>query len=262
MRVVFSAVVVLAVSACGGAFGPRPYQDPGTDALIAHLTTLRDRVTSLRAETKSDARVGKERANVEVLIMATWGGKLRYQAMNPGGASLAADLASDGQEICFIDANKNCGECGPASPENVSRLVRVPLPPDAVVAVMMGGTPLITPTAKKLTWDSDTGREILELTDAAGMTQRIEVDGRERRWDLLLSELRDAKGKLIWRIRHKDFHVVTREHGDPVRLPGLSLFEQPDNDVRIDWREQALDVAIDEQRAFHLDVPEGLPLCQ
>jgi hypothetical protein len=263
MRVCFSALVLAVMLAgCTRSFGPRPYPDPGAAALLEHLTNLRTRVVSLRAETRSDARIGDERANVDVTIVATWGGKLRYQAMNPGGSSMAADLASNGEQICFIDANHNCGGCGPATPENVGRLVRVPLEPDQVVAVMMGGTPLIEAARTKLEWDEKTGHEILTLASADGHVQRVVVDGRDRRWDLLVSELKDPAGKLLWRIKHKDFRAVARpDGGAPLRLPGASLFEQPGDVVKIDWREQRLDTPIDEQVLFNIEVPAGLPAC-
>ena len=71
MRVCVSALVLVALGAgCGKHFGPRPYPEPGADALIAYLTGMPTRVTSLRAETRSDARIGKDRANVEVSILA------------------------------------------------------------------------------------------------------------------------------------------------------------------------------------------------
>src|SRR6266508_3234861 len=105
LRTLASLALVLLACACPGARMVRPYADPGAEAVVAHLTSLRERVHTLRAETLSDARIGDERANVTVWILAAWGGRLRYQAMNPGGADMAADLASDGTQFCFVDRN-------------------------------------------------------------------------------------------------------------------------------------------------------------
>jgi len=43
-----------------------------------------------------------------------------------------ATLASDGKTYCFMDVNANCGECGPATPNSVASLIRIPLEPDQV----------------------------------------------------------------------------------------------------------------------------------
>jgi outer membrane lipoprotein-sorting protein len=248
------AGVVLAAACCGGAQVKRSYPEPPAEEILQHLRGVRDRVKSVRAETVSDARIGKERAKVTVLIMAADGGKLRFMAMQPQGG-MAADLASDGTEYCFLDANKGCGDCGPATPENVGRLVRIVMPPDDVVTFLLGSTPVLENAKAKVSWDTHGGHEILELSDGR-FKQRIVLDGRDHTWDVLESEMKDAvSGKLVWRVRHKEYHSV-----GSVRVPGKSFFEQPSDDVLIRWKEQEVNVEIEEQK-FHLVVPQGLPPC-
>jgi hypothetical protein len=256
----FAALMVPALAACPTKKIPRPYPDPGAEAVIAHVNGLRERAGTLRAETLSDARIGKERANVTVLILAAWGGKLRYMAMNPGEVNMAADLASDGTEYCFVDANNNCGECGPATPENVGRLIQVVMAPDDVVTMMLGGTPLLTDATAKLEWKAEGGQEILTLERSDGWRQRVVLDGREKRWDVLDAELEDPEGTKVWRIRHKDFHPVKNGRGETVRLPGKSFFEQPGNSVLIQWKEQELDVPLGDEK-FRMEFPTGLGPC-
>ncbi len=246
--------------ACPGTRVARPYADPGADALVTHLTSLRERVHTLRAETLSDARIGKDRANLTVYILAGWGGKLRYMAMNPGGGAMAADLASDGTQFCFVDTNNNCGECGPATPENVGQLLRVVMEPDDVVTMMFGGTPVLAGAQATLTWDAAGGHEVLDLVAPDGSKQRVVLDGRERRWDVLSSEVKGPDGKVVFRIRHKDFRAVKTQGGQTVRMPGRSFFEQPGNDALIQWKEQEVDVELDDAK-FRIDVPEGVARC-
>jgi hypothetical protein len=247
-------IVVLSLGCCGGRALPRPYPEPRAEEILTHLAGVRERIRSLRAETVSDARIGKERANVTVHIMAAWGGKLRFMAMNPQGG-MAADLASDGSQYCFVDVTAGCQACGPATPDNVGRLVRIVMPPDDVVTFLVGSTPLLTNARAKVTWNADGGQEIVELSDGRHL-QRVVLDGRERRWDVLVSELKDAAGKLVWRVRHKDYHPV-----GAVRLPGASYFEQPHDSVLIRWKEQEASLELPEDR-FHLTPPPGLPTCQ
>jgi hypothetical protein len=253
-------LLLLVGGACHGARVARPYPDPGAAAVVAHLTSLHDRVHTLRAETLSDARIGKDRANLTVYILASWGGRLRYMAMNPGGGAMAADLASDGTQFCFVDVNNNCGECGPATPQNVGMLLRVVMEPDDVVTMMFGGTPVLAGAQAKLSWDASEGHEVLDLSASDGSKQRIVLDGRAHRWDVLTSEVKDPNGKLVFRIRHKDFHEVKSASGQVVRVPGKSWFEQPGNDALITWKEQEIDVDLDAAK-FQMAVPPGLPAC-
>ncbi|MBI4509750.1 MAG: hypothetical protein HY698_08930 [Deltaproteobacteria bacterium] len=250
--------LLLLYPACPRPRIQRSYPDPRPEQVLAHLQSLEQRVSSLRAETLSDVRLGKERANLTVLILAAWGGKLRFMAMNPN-QSMAADLASDGAQYCFLDANHNCGECGPATSQSVARLIRITLDPEQVVPLLLGSTPILTNASAKVTWDPDEGHEIVELA-AGPFTQRIVLDGKNQRWDVLESVLREH-GKLAWRLRHKDFHEVRAPDGQVDRLPGKSLFEEPRDSVLIRWKEQEVNVPLDESK-FRIDIPAGISPCR
>lgn len=237
---------------------PRPYPAPQAVRLVEHLRQMRGQARTLKAVTKTDAMLGSDRANVEVLILAAWGGKLRFMAMNPNN-SLAADLAADGQSYCFIDTHANCGECGPSTPDTVARLIRIRLEPDDVVAVLMGGTPLLAEAQASVRWDSGEGHEILTLSDGS-LTQTVVLDGRNQRWDVLSSELRDAKGHRLWRVQHTEFHEVPRGDQKTMRLPRKSRFLQGKDDVLIRWKEQELDAELSSDK-FQLTLQEGLRQC-
>ncbi len=224
-----------------------------------HLRSLPERAPTLNAETRTDVRLGKERVNVKVFMLAAWGGKLRFQALNPND-STAADLASDGEAYCFLDVRAGCAECGPATPERVARLVRIPLEPDEVVSVLMGSAPLLDEADAETTveWDPSGGREIVTQT-LGDETRRLVLDGKDRRWDLLSAEAR-VNGKITWKIQHKDFHDVVSATGATVRMPGASLFEEGGDTVRIDWRDQRVGQPLDENK-FRMEPPAGLPAC-
>jgi hypothetical protein len=259
MRTLALLPLAAALCACPNGNLKRTYPAPKTEDLILHVHGVPERARNLKAETKTDAWIGGERANVTVYMMAEWGGKLRFMAVQPND-SMAADLASDGQEYCLIDAIKNCGECGPATPENVGRLIRIVLQPDEVVAVLLGSTPLLGDAEAKVSWDSEDGREILELENA-DYKQRVELDGKDKRWDVLESHLTDKAGKTVFHIKHKDFHEVKSEGGEKIiRLPGASLFEQADDSVKIEWKTQEIDVDLPPAK-FQITLQPGIPLC-
>lgn len=247
------ALALLLLAACPSHRVERPYPPPDAAEVARFVKGVRQRVASLTAETRSDFRLGKDRVNLKVYMLAAWGGKLRFQAMSPN-ESTAADLASDGKTYCFMDVNANCGECGPATPNSVASLIRIPLEPDQVVAVLLGSAPVLDGTAT-LAWKDDGGREVLSLAKD-GWTEQIELDGTDRRWDVLAAELKGPDGKVAWTLQHKDFHDV-----GGVRLPGASLFEQEGDTVRILWKDQSVGAAIPEAK-FHFTPPAGLPVCQ
>jgi hypothetical protein len=195
---------------------------------------------------------------VTVNILGAWGGKLRFQAESPN-SSMAADLASDGTSYCLLDAINNCGGCGPATAEGVGQLLGIVLDPDDIVAILFGSTPLIE-GKQTVTWDSSNGWEIINVTTANGFKQRLALDGAGKTWDVRESEVTGPDGKSVFKIRHKEFHVVKTADGRNVRVPGASLLEQRGESAKIDWRKQEIDVELPEA-AFTIEVPEGLPRC-
>jgi hypothetical protein len=251
------ALCLAALPACPRPQVARPYPPPSATQVIAHLEGLRERAATLNAETRTDVRLGNERVNVKVLMLAAWGGKLRFQAQHPN-QTMAADLASDGQRYCFLDVDGRCAECGPATADTVARLVRIRLEPDEVVSILLGSAPLLQGGEDAVSWDPDGGREV--LTQRRGdEVRRIVLDGRDRRWDVLEAEAR-VGGQLRWRIRHKDFAEVAAADGKSVRLPKASLFEQADDTVRITWLDQRAGQPLGDA-SFQLTPPSGLPAC-
>jgi hypothetical protein len=203
------ALLVVGCSACGSGAKTRTYPAPPAVDLVTHLREARQRANkNLRADTKADAWIGNDRAKVTVNILGEWGGRFRFQAEGPNNATVA-DLASDGQEYCFIDAQKNCGECGPATPESIGRLVGLALEPDDLMAVLLGSTPILEGEAT-VTWDASNGYEVLTVTSPNGYKQTVKLQAAGEAWDVKQSELWGPDGKRVFRIRHIEFHAVTR----------------------------------------------------
>lgn len=260
IRIALVALLVAGCSACGGGAKKRTYPDPPAADLVTYLRETRGRAETLRADTKADAWVGNDRAKVTVNILAEWGGKFRFQAENPN-QSTAADLASDGEQYCFLDANKNCGECGPATPESVGRLLGLALAPDDLFFVLLGSTPVLEGEAT-VSWDAGDGEEVLTIVAPNGYKQKVQLEAASGGgWDVRTSELWGPDGKRIFKIRHTDFHAVTRPNGKIVRLPGKSELEQTKESVLIDWRKQELDVD-NPDAAFRIELQPGLRTCQ
>ena len=69
-------------------------------------------------------------------------------------------------------------------------------------------------------WDSKHGHWLVKLIDdEATATQTLHLSATAQQWDVLMSEKRDARGNIEWRLTNKDFKPVTGADGRPYRLP-------------------------------------------
>lgn len=232
----------------------RPYPPPTADELMAALRGRAEHLKTLRATAKVDHMAnGGERARIKVNILAARGGKLRIEADSPLGGALAT-LTSDGSKFALLDVRNNRFLVGPANACNVARLIRLAIPPDDVVAVLMGGAPL-DGTVKGVAWDPNNGgREVLTLALPDGGSEIIQLDARDKRWDMMRAERRDAAGKLLWRVTNDGF----KDHGD-VRLPDVEDVEEPPHgaDAEIKLRSVEPNLEIKDE-LFRLTAPDGV----
>jgi len=232
----------------------RPYPPPSAAELAAYLRERVTRVGPLRSEAKVDYFEGRgQRVRVTMDFLIGPPDRLRVDAESPIGGAVIGSLASDGEQFQYLDVERNSYLVGRARPCNIGRLLRVSLAPADMVAVLAGVTPLLgEPVAVR--WKSrDGGREVLVLRSPEGEEELVELEARERRWNVRRAELRDRGGRLRYRLEHEDFG-----EGDPA-LPGKTHIVEPGRkvDVLIRYRERERGVTPPEG-AFHLDPPMGL----
>jgi hypothetical protein len=264
-------VVALALFAGHGGCGcmggkqiQRPYPEPSPQMLLDHLATVRQNARSFQVESVMDYWVGKERVKGSVLLMGQVGARMRINALNPTGDNVAADLACDGVNFQLIDYNSNCQLTGPCNRASVAQLLRVSLEPDDFLLLVMGTTPVIAASKTELSWDAKNGYEVLTLTSADGrLRQTIKLDGRERRWDVVSSVVRDAGGQVLWNLQNKDFRELESVDGIEFRAPARTRLEQPREkaDLIVRWVERTFNPALDPQK-FQMSIPPGLPHCK
>jgi hypothetical protein len=104
---------------------------------------------------------------------------------------------------------------------------------------------------------------VLELVSADNQfTQTIRLDGTDRRWDVVQSVLRDARGNELWRLDNKDFSELATEDGATVRVPGKTRFQQPPvkADLIVRWGDRTLNLELSADK-FEMEIPDGLPPC-
>lgn len=261
--VVFTCLSFLSLTGCPGTKFTRPYKEPDSATILAHLDAAKARSQSYQAESVMDYWLGDDRVKGTVLVMGKAGARVRFNALNPTGGTVAADLACDGDNFTYIDFNKNCQLTGPCNAESIASLLRVSLEPDDFLLLAMGTTPYLSNASAKSTWNSAKGQEIVDLRAPDGQTQRIIFDGRDARWDVVSSVAKDAAGKEMWRLENIDFAAAKDEAGNEIRLPGKTRFRQPGEkaDLIVEWKRRKLNLDLAETK-FQMTPPEGLPYCQ
>jgi hypothetical protein len=210
-------------------------------------------VRSLRGEARMSYQTNQGRVKATVRMMGRSGGQLRFDVVSPVDTPLSTLVCSSGR-FALVDSQKNQHFHGPATPCNLARLLQVELRPADVHVVLGGGTPIIKHQSAKLSWDNRAGEEVLVLS-AAKVVQTIRLDGRDNRWRLKSSELRDKSGKLLLKLAVSDYSKVSG-----VEIPKTIAVEQPLNKASLlmSFRKREINLKLPEI-AFELPKAEGLP---
>lgn len=258
-----ASALLLSLAACPGRSGgyPQPPRDNTVEAVVAKLDKARADAKSFRGASVMDYWLGKDRVKGSMLVMGAVGAKVRFNALSPAGESVMADLACDGRDFVLVDFQNNCMLTGPCTGDSIAQLLRISLTPDDFLALALGNTPVLPGATGTVTWDGSKGHQVVALQGASG-SQRIEIDARDQRWDVLSSELKDASGAVVWKVENTDFEVVKDEAGVAHRVPGKSRLTQPAQkaDLLVEWEQRALNVELDDAK-FQLEPPAGLPQC-
>ena len=254
MRAFVLAALVPLLAACPKP-AVRPYPPPTADELMAALRGRAEHFKTLRATAKIDyMQNGGDRAKIKVALNVARPAKLRIEADSPLGGALST-ITSDGTQFSLLDVRANRFLQGPANACNVARLARLNIPPADVVEVLMGGAPL-DGSVKGVTWDPNNGgREVLTLAQPDGGTTTIQLDARDKRWDVMRAERRDAAGKVLWRVTNDGW----KDRDGGVRLPDTEDVEEPPHgaDAEIKFRSIEPNIQLDD-KLFRLTPPDGV----
>jgi Domain of unknown function (DUF4292) len=256
---ILSALAALALAGCP-AKPPalRPYPPPTPGALAAALAAQQAAVRSMNARARATSWLGGERVRATVLMLVTRAGQLRLEA-EVSLQGTVATLATDGVHFALLDAHANELRRGPACPENVASLVRIPLAPVEVAAILLGDVDLGGPPADAglVAWDAAHSADVWTVATASGMTHlSFRGDGASR---VLVGVTVDGgNGARLWQTAYEDF--VT-EGG--VRVPSVIRFAEGrgsfDEGVEVRFKDRTLNVT---PRAsdFALQAPPGVTI--
>jgi hypothetical protein len=255
-RFAWLAVLLLLVGCRPQKPVERPYAPPRMEDAVAALSAHAAHLTSLRdLSTRVELKQGKNHGKMSVKMLIARGGQLRFEASAPVVGDIAV-LVSDGQTFSMNDQRNHQFVTGAARGCAIAQLIGIDLEPDEVVGALLGGAPGLDGKPVRIDWDkTHGGREVLTLEEPDGSHEKLFLDGREGRWDLLGAERTDAKGGLVWRIDHEDWHDV----GGALRLPKRTHVMRPNAEVWIRWKDQEPNVEPPEG-VFTLPPPPGIPV--
>jgi hypothetical protein len=216
-------VVLLAVVGCVHAPPvARPYAAPSADELAGLLAARAGAVRSLNARARATSWLGGERVRATVLMLVERDGHLRFEA-EVSLQGTVATLATDGVRFELLDARKNELSRGPACAANVASLVRIPLAPADIAAIVLGDVrrPADAAVSPTVAWDAARGADVLELTTPTEILH-VFFARHGAAIDIVGAEALVA-GKRRWRTAYEDFSV-----SDGARLPATIRFAEDD----------------------------------
>ena len=249
-------IAALAASCGGSAHVIRSYAAPSAEELLLAVRARQVAVRGMNVETRATSWLGGERVRGTVQMLVERSGRLRFEAEVSLQGTVAA-LTVDGGQFAFIDHQKHLFRKGPACPGNVAALIRIPLAPAEVAAILLGDIPLPDGgKAAAVEWDGSRGADVLAIESRTGVRLRLGLrrpNAQVPAWDVVFVEGFDAHGR--WRVSYEDF-----ERTSGVALPRLVRFAEPgkdfDDGVEIKIRERALNPSFPEG-AFSLEPPAG-----
>jgi hypothetical protein len=216
-----------------------------TDPVRALQTydSMRSSARRLRAEASIDRREGDRRVRGTILMLLERPDRVRIDAMTQFGP--AAILTSDGPTFALTDLREERFLFGPTCPENVERLIGIPLGAPEVAQLLLGEGPRLAAAEDALAAAAGTivceGGTYRMTRRAGGRVQvlELEVDSgdaqkppEEQRLRLRRTEVRGPDGSLEWRVQWDDYRVVedAAAHAAPgvsIAMPFRIRFEHP-----------------------------------
>ena len=245
-RLAQAALVAAAVAATAGCPAPppavRPYPPPAADDLLRVLAQRQAAVRSLSGRARATSWLGGDRVRATVLMLVAREGRLRFEAEVSLQGTVATLVTDDGH-FALLDTQKNELRRGPACPANVASLVRIPLDPADVAAILLGDVHRPAPAAPLgVTWDGNRGggADVLEIAAPTGGTLRIFFHRQGTSDDVIAVESMTG-GRRQWRTSYEEIDTV-----GGARFPSLIRFAEGDasfdDGVEIRFKDRTLNV--------------------
>lgn len=250
----------------------RPYAAPTVDELGATLAERQQAMTSMNARARVTSWMGGDRVRATVLMLVDRPGRLRIEAEVSLQGTVAV-LATDGERFAFLDTVKNEMRRGPACPANVASLIRIPLAPADVAAVLLGDgrMPRTASPGREVVvdWDPARGADVLAVPRNDGWLRYFfqRAAGQPRSTRLVAVEATDSDGRPRWRVAFEDLvdtdipGTVAGRSATRLALPQIIRFAEGatpfDEGVEIKFKDRAVNEPMADA-SFTLSPPPGV----
>ncbi|MES1157725.1 MAG: hypothetical protein ABUL67_01370 [Haliangium ochraceum] len=240
----------------------RAYPPPPAGELARVFQARQRAVSTMNARARATSWLDGDRVRATVLMLVHRAGRLRLEAEVSLQGTVAV-LATDGQRFAFLDTMKNELRHGPACPANVASLIRIPLAPADVAAILLGDVRLPDGAdldAGVVDWDADRGADVLAVRRHDGWLRLLfqRPGGAIRLVGALAT---GPDGRARWRVAFEEFGTVTTAApATTILLPGTIRFAEGDasfdDGVEIKFKERAVNEPVADD-VFALPTPPG-----
>lgn len=251
MRLV--ALILLAAGCKTAQVAPPP---PDAVTFLDRLRAAHRAPETIRCDAKAFVDAPQNGGRYALHIASRRPQSLRIEALTPVGDP-AAVLVADAGRFAMLDLRNNVFYRGPATPQNLSRLLPAPLRADELVSLLTGSFPEL-PGAEPVSVQCEGDGYHLVLStvppgvkNARGYVQDLLVGA-----DLRIGEVRRSTtaGELLWTVRLDEF-----DDASGALLPRLLHLSVPPAKTEVDLRLKGVQAGKPPPAgAFLLGPPEGM----
>jgi len=206
----------LLATACGKA--PPPSVFPNGEAALDRMKATYACVNGVQGNAKIDRFAPEGRVRGEVHLFAVNPDRVRFDVVSPFGAMLYT-LTADGDHFQMLDVKEKQFLYGPASPCNLARMTRVPIPGHALVSLLRGEAPVLVHAKDdaSIAWDRDEGFYRVVVPSTRDAKQEIHLGIRPEDWDKPWSEQRLRVLSVLVSQRGLDLYQAELENHEPAQ---------------------------------------------
>jgi hypothetical protein len=213
--------VLAALCAC--AHAPTRGRNLDPVALAARIEKAHAVPDSLTAAGKAFVDAPRNGGRYPFQVSVKRPASLRIAALDPLG-NPAAVLVADAGQFALLDLRQQKYFRGPATAENLSRLIPAPLRAEELVALLLGGAPPLPGGVPVAAFANGDG-SVLVLEAPGGLSQEVSAGS-----DLRIDGVRRLRGKDLW------WSATLEDHDDAggAQMPRLLRFSIPSDKTEVE----------------------------
>lgn len=243
------APLLFATLACRPSPVKQDYAPLPTPEAVLEMLRGENQRKNLRALGRVTYFGDKGRVRLKAVLLAERPGRFRIETLSPLEQPIDV-MASNGEELSLLSGGRL--RSGPATPENIARLLPLRMKPTEVVDTLLGGVPTSDRFhPSKVTRVEGEDEWALELTSDAGERVWLRVDPTEK----VVREMKLFAGADVQRVRVAFDDFEPAPGGGP--LPRSLAIQMDSLDVRIALTDADVDVELADS-LFGLTAPEGV----